>query len=275
VVTPEIAAELFGLFNQIALLRYEESASNGFLVLCPSDRPSPALALRLESPFDIKDIRGVRKMLQISDEHLCVLCDGRRVLGFVAMNAAQTDAVLIQFRSHGVWELRQSGCTIAQIDATEGELLLPRLDEDRFGAVVQQVFGELPGPQAQHLWSLVAAAERQLRGTNVLITEQAAAEARRMESQCTRIDPVALTPLMISRLTGIDGTVVIDTMGVCHAIGAILDGPVSLRGDRRRGGRYNSALMYVDHSEFPCLIVVVSQDGMVDLVHRGMEIPGQ
>ncbi|MBV9506730.1 MAG: DNA integrity scanning protein DisA nucleotide-binding domain protein [Acidobacteriia bacterium] len=272
-MSQEVAGELFELFNQIALLRYEEAASNGFLMLCPPTGVPPVLALKLESPFDITDIRGVRKMLQISDEQLCVLCDGRMVLGFVAMNADHTDTLMIQFRGHGVWEVRQGGCTIAQIDATEGELLALGLSEQHFLSVVQQAFEGLPEPRAQHLWTLVAAAQRQLRGTNVLITEHAAAEARRMESQCTRIEPVALTPLLMSRLTGIDGTVVIDTNGICHAIGAILDGPVSARGDRRRGGRYNSALMYVDHSRFPSLIVVVSQDGMVDLVHREKEYP--
>jgi hypothetical protein len=56
---------------------------------------------------------------------------------------------------------------------------------------------------------------------------------------------------------------------VCHAIGTILDGPATDRGDRTRGGRFNSALMYVDSSPYPSLIVVISQNGTVDLVSAG------
>jgi DisA checkpoint controller-like protein len=88
------------------------------------------------------------------------------------------------------------------------------------------------------------------------------------------VRPVELTPSLMERLTAIDGTVIIDTHGVCYAIGAILDGTVTVRGDRTRGGRYNSALMYVDSSPFPSLIVVISQDGMVDLVSKPQEITG-
>jgi hypothetical protein len=274
-VSDEIAGELFDLFNQIALLHYEDAAINGFLVLCHPDESYPAPALRLEEPFDIHDLRGVRKMLQISDEHLCVLCDGRVVRGFAAVGADYSDSLMVRFRGHGVWELRQAGCIIAQIDASDGQFPGSGLTEERFRAAVEQVFGSLPEEQQQYLWSLVAAAERQLRGTNILLTDQAAAEVERLESQCTRVEPVPLTPLLMGRLTSIDGTVIIDTQGVCHAIGAILDGEVSARGDRRRGGRYNSALMYVDGTACPSLIVVVSQDGMVDLVYRLREPSGE
>jgi hypothetical protein len=83
--------------------------------------------------------------------------------------------------------------------------------------------------------------------------------------------------MLLERCTSIDGTVIIDTKGICYAIGAILDGDVSNHGDRTRGGRYNSALMYVDTVAVPSVIVVVSRDGTVDIVssggNRGLERP--
>jgi hypothetical protein len=46
----------------------------------------------------------------------------------------------------------------------------------------------------------------------------------------------------------------------------ILDGRASGRGDGTRGARYNSALRYIESSAYPCLAVVVSEDGMVDVL---------
>ena len=139
--------------------------------------------------------------------------------------------------------------------------------------VFERVFGPMPSIQSEHLWDLVEAAKRQVRGTNVLITTEAAAEADRLGSQCIRLIPVPLTPPLMERLTSIDGTVIMDTRGICHGIGAILDGAVSPRGDRTRGGRYNSALMYIDSSVFPSVIIVVSQNGTVDLVSKPTTSP--
>jgi DNA integrity scanning protein DisA with diadenylate cyclase activity len=60
--------------------------------------------------------------------------------------------------------------------------------------------------------------------------------------------------------------VLIDPHGTCYAIGAILDGLATEKGDSSRGSRYNSALRYVESSDYPCLAVVVSEDGLVDVI---------
>jgi hypothetical protein len=52
---------------------------------------------------------------------------------------------------------------------------------------------------------------------------------------------------------------------MCHGFGTILDGMATESGDPSRGARYNSALRYVE-SAWPCLAVVVSEDGGVDLI---------
>jgi hypothetical protein len=269
IVSNQIAHELFDLFNQIALTRYETSESYGFLVLSQLDAYSTMPFVRLESPFDVCNVRGVRKMLQISDQHLYVLCDGRVVYGFATSVADCPDALVVQFRHHGVWELRRDGRMIVRMNVQDEPCNPLRLQKNQFIAGAQKVFGSLSQAELQYLWSLITAANRQSRGTNVLISACAEIEAKRLESQCTKVEPVRLTPSLMERLTSIDGTVIMDQYGVCHAIGAILDGGVATRGDRTRGGRYNSALMYVDSTPFASLIVVISQDDMVDLVYKG------
>jgi hypothetical protein len=165
-----------------------------------------------------------------------------------------------------MWELRRRGSVLAQVYGSENFFLPGVFDRDIFTRTIHLVFDDISAADSRHLWQLISTAALQLRGTNVLITKDAATEAERLASQCTRIEPLQLSPMLMERLTAIDGTVIMDTRGVCHAIGAILDGSVTQRGDRTRGGRYNSAFMYVDSSPYPSLIVVVSQSGIIDLV---------
>jgi DNA integrity scanning protein DisA with diadenylate cyclase activity len=79
---------------------------------------------------------------------------------------------------------------------------------------------------------------------------------------------VPLTPLITQLITSIDGAVLLDPEGYCYSIGVILDGKASGHGNGTRGARYNSAVRYVESSPYPCLVVVVSEDGMVDVLTK-------
>jgi hypothetical protein len=251
----------------MAVLRYEEAANSGFLLLSRRPEHQKRLRLSFDFPFSLRDIRGVRKMLQVSDEHLGLLCDGQEIHGFTSVGAEDPDTFVVQFYPHGMWELKCAGVTLLQMYGKMPATGHRCLDERVFTETVQAVFARVPDLQCHKLWALISTAARQPRGTNVLISPEAAAEAARLDTQCTRISPTVLDSMLMERLTAIDGTVIIDTSGVCHAIGAILDGPATAYGDRTRGGRYNSAVMYVHGNSVLCMIVVVSQNGSVDLVY--------
>jgi protoheme ferro-lyase len=45
-----------------------------------------------------------------------------------------------------------------------------------------------------------------------------------------------------------------------------LDGLASKKGTPARGARYNSAIRYAETSHYPCMAIVVSEDGSIDLV---------
>jgi DNA integrity scanning protein DisA with diadenylate cyclase activity len=77
-----------------------------------------------------------------------------------------------------------------------------------------------------------------------------------------------MAPSFIRQLTQIDGAMLLDTEGYCHAIGLILDGLASEHGDAARGARYNSAIRYVETSTHNCLAVVVSDDGLINLIRK-------
>jgi hypothetical protein len=145
---------------------------------------------------------------------------------------------------------------------------LPKLsfDEDKFRVDLPRIFRSISATDVERLVGLVRAAEKEIHGTMLVITEAAAIEAARLAPQGTRVTPFQLDAKVLKNLTPIDGAIILDQTGVCHAIGTILDGKATENGNPSRGARYNSAIRYFESVESPCLIVVVSSDGGVDFV---------
>ncbi len=71
---------------------------------------------------------------------------------------------------------------------------------------------------------------------------------------------------MIKHITSIDGAVLFDTNGNCHAIGVILDGKASETEDISNGARHNSAKRYKNINT-SCVIIIVSEDGYVTALY--------
>lgn len=69
----------------------------------------------------------------------------------------------------------------------------------------------------------------------------------------------------MSLVTAIDGAVLVSPDATCFAIGVILDGRATPKGNPARGARYNSAIRYVE-SQNQSLAIVVSEDGGVNLI---------
>lgn len=106
----------------------------------------------------------------------------------------------------------------------------------------------------------------------LVITEAAAAEAARLAQQATPVTPFLLDTDILQNLTPIDGAIILDPQGFCHAIGAILDGKATASGDPSRGARYNSAIRYYEAAEAPSVVVVVSSDGGVDFIPNPLPV---
>lgn len=125
----------------------------------------------------------------------------------------------------------------------------------------------------ERLDRIVRKAREQKQGTMVVITEPKTAkeELEQLSKQSTLIEPGIINPEYIKFLTAIDGAIYFDIDGNCHAIGVILDGVAKEDiGDSSRGARYNSAQRYLqklkDNEQKKCVIVIISEDGMVDLI---------
>ena len=71
----------------------------------------------------------------------------------------------------------------------------------------------------------------------LVISSRSDAEARRLSQQSTLIEPSRLTDREVAVVNSIDGAILLDQAGTCRAIGVILDGPATEKGDPSRGAR--------------------------------------
>ena len=78
--------------------------------------------------------------------------------------------------------------------------------------------------------------------------------------------PIRLTESLLRCVSGIDGTILLDPAGFCHAIGIILDGEATDQCTPSRGSRYNSGVRYVQTGSTRRLAIVVSDDRTIDII---------
>lgn len=100
----------------------------------------------------------------------------------------------------------------------------------------------------------------------LVISSDAAGEAKRLSPQSWVVEPTPLSVDLLSQLTSMDGAVLVDSQGRCHAIGVILDGRAAGKGDPARDSRYNNAVRYLDTDPPPAVVVVYSADGSIDIL---------
>ncbi|MGH8546002.1 MAG: diadenylate cyclase [Gammaproteobacteria bacterium] len=124
----------------------------------------------------------------------------------------------------------------------------------------------LPGASSKALLDLAKAAEQNEHGAMLVISSDAAGEAERLSPQSWAVEPVPLSPELLRQLTSMDGAVLVDPQGRCHAIGVILDGRAAGHGDPARGSRFNNAVRYLDTEPPPAVVVVYSADGSIDIL---------
>jgi hypothetical protein len=209
-------------------------------------------------------------MLEMASDDVALVSDSAHVLGLgVASDEydpAAEDLFVVEFVDHYKWQLVHADAVLMRVEYGIPGLPRPPLDRTALAAAALRVFPDTAPEVERRLWRIVETAMEQTHGTTIVVSEIAAQEAERLERQCTRVEPVVLGEDMVRRVTSIDGAVLLDREGRCHAVGAILDGRATADGRAARGARYNSALRYVKDVGAPTLAVVVSEDGRVDVL---------
>ncbi|RYB94431.1 hypothetical protein EUA93_08800 [Nocardioides oleivorans] len=266
----EFASDVAVALDEISAQPYEGRSSNGALALASPDNPKIDLTLRFARPIPLSETRSMRKALEMATNDLHLLCDGEKVHGLAKIrdtySSADEDIFSFVVVARGAWELRHHLDRLLRVENTRPTFPQPSIDPDAFKSIARRVFSSSVPADAERLWDLADHASKASHGTILVVHNDAPGEAARLAPQAQQVAPGHLNPELIDAITRIDGAVLVDPAGECHAIGVILDGEATGDGDPARGARYNSAVRYAKANDRNCMVVIVSEDGMINVL---------
>lgn len=262
-----------GLFSALSVLsttRYEGLSGHGTLFAVASNDPDLVTDVQLRAVMSLSDIRGVRKLLEMSERgRLGLLTNGASIyaLGHIQSSYDPSAERIFDFHvvGDGKWLMHHAGEPLLSVEFGVPALPADRIDRGRFVDTAERLFGSRQ-TDAERLWELALAAADQEHGAMLVVSEAAAAEAERLGAQAILIEEAQLSPELLYRATSIDGAALFSPAGACHALGVILDGVAADEGNRARGSRFNSAVRYLATVEAAAMVVLVSEDGMIDVL---------
>lgn len=262
--------DLFEQFNVISSLLYEGARGEGRLLLVNPENPVVEWALRLAEPVPFRESRWARKVLQMATTDIALIGDCECIYGLGMIDEKHDptlqDVFTIDFLDHYHWQLRCGEQVLLR--SRYGEPTLPQelIGRDRFVDNYSRLFPDATSDDAEHFWQLFLVAAAQVHGSMIVVADDATDEAYRLSQQGTVVQTTLMTEDLLKRVSDIDGTIILDPHGVCHAIGVILDGPASPECTPSRGSRFNSGIRYVGAANKPRLAIVVSDDHIVDII---------
>jgi hypothetical protein len=267
--------------DSVAASVYEGGAPKGHLILAKRDHPDVErlVTLRREISLD-RSGRGARKLLETASDDCAMLAAPPldqdywlSVYGLGRVGSTydlSTESVFhVRFIDRHRWSLAHGSRDLMLVKSGLPSLPKPPFSRSMLGRLLGQIFGGIQRKATEEICDLACQATEQRHGTMIVISSHAEAEAERLANQSTPVVEAKLTGGLLRQLSSIDGAMLLDTEARCHAIGVILDGMATDKGDSSRGARFNSAVRYCENrKEYgqSALAIVVSEDGYVDLV---------
>ena len=263
---------LYDACDTISSLKYEGAEGLGKMVIAPENHPNIRFTLQLNEPIPISDFRKVRKFLELSNDDSLIISDSAVIYGLGELtgkyNPKEESLFTINFISHYKWEVLHDNNKMMVVEYKRPNIPKEKIDRDKFYSDLKRIFANIENSQLDDLWDIINQATKQKHGTMLVISAKAKKEAKRLGKQCFTLKPLKLTANLVQQVTSIDGAVLLDKDSICHAIGVILDGIATDKGDSARGARYNSAIRYYEHfgKKQSSVIVIISEDGMINLI---------
>ena len=252
-------------------MMYEGARGTGRLLLTNPDKGSVDMVLTFAEPVPFREPRWARKALEMASGQTSLVADEEKIFGLGQLASGvdpwtTQDVFQVDFLDHYHWHL-SCGKEVMLI-SRYGTPSLPQelVPTERLADTYQRLF---PGARCSDLsrfMELFQVAVNAGHGSTLVTAQDAEAEAERLQQQGARVAPTKLTPELFRQVSSVDGAILVDPRGVCHAIGVILDGAARPECTPARGSRYNSAIRYVYACDQPRLAVVVSDDRTVDVV---------
>lgn len=261
---------LFQRLNIISSLLYEKAKGTGSLILVRPNHPDVDYLVRFQTPVPFHEPRWARKILAMAGPEISLISSGGKIFGLGRLSPkhdpSRFESFTINFLEHYEWEFRHDQQPFLYSRYREPHLPQPPVSQERFRNNFMRIFRNVSARDAGRLWGLFEAGATLNHGSMLVVAEDAASEAARLSDQGTAIRPVSMTSALLERVSGIDGSILLDPSGTCHAIGVILDGEASEDCSPARGSRFNSALRYVHTSGRRRMAIVFSDDRTVDIV---------
>lgn len=259
--------------NIISALKYEKGENSGSLLICSDiEDVIKELDLKFDNPISLLSHKKIRKLLEIAKDDIFLIGTPRRVFGLISQESLSKilhfTGYLVKIHGAGNWSIMELRIAqnqfipIIQCKDSFYQYTQAKFNVQDFHSAIMNRF---PHANIEQLTEIVNIAIHQKHGTTVVIAENAKDEANRLISSSFKISPT-YSERMIKHITSIDGAVLFDTNGNCHAIGVILDGKASETEDISNGARHNSAKRYKNINT-SCVIIIVSEDGYVTALY--------
>ena len=260
-LTPE-PNDLFGLASEVASLTYERSGASGHLAFTGPDNLANKLKVTFQSPVRLRETRSLRKILELTDGSKNLLADNHSVHGLGECSPAP-DVAKIAIEGHAKWSLSIDDTTLIRVSYEHATLPKQILDKDFFRDIAKRTVGTI---EVERIWGIFQSALNADHGTTIVVSADPVTEIKRLAREALPIKPEYLDHEDVARLGRVDGAIILGPDGRCHAFGVILDGLATSSGDRARGARFNSSVRYQQTSDVGTMVIVISDDGTVDLI---------
>lgn len=288
------------LSHFVILETYEKkSVKSNLVFISPDDKVDMDISFSNNIDLDRKNFRVIRKIFEIvskSNSNLVVIARGNSIIGISKISNMQGKKnVVFSFRDGflevfvGYPILGKSGMLKDIFVELNGVKFLPIIrfrngfpevhrqffDKGEIRSIIKKVFKNIDLEKTDKVVKLVKECSKQSHGMIVIVTTTALAksESERLSNKIFKLEPFSLfddngdvKKDVLSAITSIDGAIIVDTDGMCYGIGIILDGDVSSVENPSRGARYNSSLRYIESRNNNAIAIVVSDDGMTDII---------
>ena len=257
-------SDLFSTLNTVASLTYERAGAKGNLTVTSRENLEKWLTVKFKNPVGLRESRAMRKILQLSDSTMSVLADSTRAYGLGKSKTAP-DVVEVSITGHAQWEASVNGDKFVRVSYGKATIPNQQIEKDELKDTAERTIGNA---NINRIWNIVQTAQKNGQGATIVVSKDPEAETSRLSTEGMPIEPDYLESEEIVGLCSVDGAVIIGLDGRCHAFGVILDGVADESGDRARGARFNSALRYQNRKTPRSMIIVISDDGTIDLLPR-------
>ena len=284
------------LLIQLSAQRYEGSPAIGRIYFVSNNKKNEIIKNKMEfltleylgeeqRLWDAKNIRGLRKLLQLSTEDTCLVSikesgNNKPVISGLAsiqILEQMEDLVCLDITGYLQWSIVKQKKTWIRYKNGVYEIG----DEDKCHYI--RKLDSLNLQNKENIIKIIDCLKNEKHGTSVVFLpkELAWKEAKRLcgfnsgiflgyENEGINLYEY-LKNYNMKGLSAIDGAIIADMDGMCYAIGVILDGEIEKEGKVSRGARYNSVTNYVyikykkSKAEIPIFGVVISEDKTVDI----------